>query len=50
MNVKEKAKYLFDKFKTFAHSTSEWGEYDEGLETQMACNCAKIAVDEILKS
>jgi len=49
MTAKERAQYLVDKFRTFARNTSYWGEYDEGLETQMASNCARIAVDEILE-
>lgn len=47
---KEKAKELFDKFKPFVQSTTNWNEYDEFLERQMTKQCVLIAVDEILKN
>ena len=49
-NQKEKAKELVEKFKSFVHCTSSWNEYDDYLELETAKQCAKIAVEEIIKT
>lgn len=49
MNEKEKAKELVEKFKSFVHCTSSWNEYDDYLELENSKQCAKIAVEELIK-
>ena len=50
MKPQEKAIELIIKFKPFVDSNSDWNEYDSFQEIQMAKQCAKIAVEEILKA
>jgi hypothetical protein len=48
MTPKDKAKELFDRYKTFVCSNDFYGDYDTSILLSNAKRCALIAVDEII--
>lgn len=49
MNAQEKSKELVEKYKIFVLCQSPRGEYDPFFEIQNAKQCARIAVEEMIK-